>query len=160
MDVDKLDLNQLVELLDDLEHKRTPVGWTPDDAVIKSGVERRIMELVMGRADDERRRNMRVPCDMRIVLRTKERSMPTTVINIGEGGAFVQGATELPNGTHVHLQIKGGLDEHGLHVRGQVAWRQTEPVKGVGVSFEHQPSAAHERRLRRFVLELLRHRAE
>ena len=33
MDVETLDLAQLVDLLDDLEGKRTPVGWKPDDAV-------------------------------------------------------------------------------------------------------------------------------
>ena len=160
MDVETLNFGQLIELLDDLAERRTPVGWTPDDAVIKSSVERRIIELVMSAPDEERRRTERVPCNMPIALRAKDRSIQANVVSLGAGGAFVQCDSDLPIGTHVHLQVETASQERGLRARGQIAWRESEPMSGVGVSFADQPSAPHERRLRRFVLETLRHRTD
>lgn len=160
MDLNNLDLHQLLELLDDLDEKRTPVGWSPDDAVVKAGVERRIMELVMAAPNEQERRDaLRVPCDLPINLITKRDRWPGTVLNLGTGGAFVKTSADLPEGADVNLEIRG-TEERGLRARGQVAWRRQEPVAGLGISFAKQPSPPHERRLRRFVMELLRHRVE
>lgn len=158
MEVDQLEFEQLIDVLEDLEGRRTPVGWAPEDAVVKTRIERRILDVVMEpRADDAQEVASHVACRMQVVLRTKRRAVPASVLSIGAGGAFVEGA-DLPIGTHVHLQVKSATEEYGLHVRAQVAWRQSEPTSGVGLSFAGQPSDAHERRVRRFVLELLRHR--
>ena len=156
-----LNLEQLIDCLDDLEQKRTPVGWTPDDAVLKASVERRILELIgEDVADSERRSGMRIPCHMMVLVRAKDRSITGTVANIGKGGAFVATASSLPRGTHVNVEIRGAGDERGLRARGRVAWTTEEGTPGLGISFSEQPSSAHERRLHRFVMEVLRHRAE
>jgi uncharacterized protein (TIGR02266 family) len=162
-EVETMDLPQLVERLEDLEERRTPVGWSPDDAVERAAVERRILAMVAARAPrDERRQTVRLPCRLRVVVRSREDAVRGEVCDIGSGGVFVAAEAQLPIGTHVHLEVRGlGTDEHGLRVRGKIAWvnagRDGEEA-GMGVRFDGQPSDAHERRLRRFVLELLRNR--
>lgn len=160
-ELDGLDLAALVERLDDLEGRRTPVGWTPDDAVIKAALERRILELVAAPYDAERRRAAgELACNLAVHLRTKDEGTSGRVRRIGAGGALIETGAELPVGTHVHVQIRGRSEEHGLHVRAKVAWREDDPLRGLGVSFDDQPSPAHERRLQRFVGEVFRHRVD
>jgi hypothetical protein len=160
-DVEVMGLHELIDRLEDLEGKRTPVGWSPDDAVERVAIERRIMELVGDAPPDaERRRGMRLSCDLKVKIRTKEHSTRARVTDIGHGGVFVSTEIDLPVGTVVEIEVRGeGSDEHGLRVRGEVAWRDGD-APGVGISFTERPTAAHERRLRRFVLELLRHRIQ
>lgn len=160
-EIEVMELSELVERLDDLEGRRTPVGWSPDDAVERMAIERRIMTLVGGEPPtDERREAARLPCELDVKLRSKEQSVRAGVQNIGAGGVFVKTDAEFVIGTHVELEVRGGgTDEHGLRVRGKIAWKHgDDDARGVGVSFTEQPSDAHARRLRRFVLELLRHR--
>lgn len=156
-EIESLQLPELVERLDDLEGRRTPVGWTPDDAAKRVAIERRIMALVGGRPpSEERRETLRLPCELSVKLRSKEQSVKAIVRDIGAGGVFVESAGDWIEGTVVELEVRGsGTDEHGLRVRGEIAWHSDV---GVGISFTHRPNDAHERRLRRFVLELLRHR--
>jgi Tfp pilus assembly protein PilZ len=157
-----MDLAGLVDLLDDLEERRTPVGWSPDDAVERVAIERRIMELVGGKPPgEERRRAVRLPCDMVIYLRSKHKAIRAQVGDIGAGGVFVKTDVSFDVGTLVEIEVRGaGAEEHGLRVRGEIAWCGTGDKLGVGVSFKNRPTAAHERRLRRFIIELLRHRVE
>jgi len=160
-ELDELDLAALVERLDDLEGRRTPVGWTPDDAVIKAAIERRILELVAAPHDEERRLATRgLPCNLEVNLRSKDEVVEARLRTITVGGVLVETDAKLPLGTHVHVQISGGADEHGLHVRAKVTWQDSGRVVGLGVSFDEQPSPAHERRLQRFVREILRYRVE
>ncbi|HTM21867.1 MAG TPA: PilZ domain-containing protein [Kofleriaceae bacterium] len=162
MTVDEMGLSELIDRLEDLEGRRTPVGWSPDDAVERVAIERRIMELVGDEPPDaERRRGLRLSCDLAVKLRTKDHSIRARVSDIGHGGVFVATDVDVPVGTVVELEVRGEeSDEHGLRVRGAVAWRD-EQAPGLGISFtERGPTAAHERRLRRFVLELLRHRIQ
>ncbi len=158
-DLDECGLEELVEYLDDLAGRRTPVGWTPDDAVAKTKVERRILEMVRTTVPEEARSEAtQLACDVAVELRTKDDSYPARVVSIGEGGVFLATDADLPMTTHVHVLMQGGAgDERGVHVRGQIGWRGDAP-RGLGVGFAEQPSEAHERRLHRFVLEVLRHR--
>jgi Tfp pilus assembly protein PilZ len=162
-EIETMDLPQLVERLEDLEERRTPVGWSPDDAVERAAVERRILAMVGARkAQDERRQTVRLPCRLAVVLRSRDQAARGEVRDLGSGGVFVATDAELGLGTHVHVEVRGlGTDEHGLRVRGKIAWHSrgegADPA-GVGVRFDGQPSDAHERRLRRFVIELLRTR--
>lgn len=161
-EIEQLDLPTLVDNLEDLEQRRTPVGWTPDDAVLKAAVERRIMELVASPpTDGERRDLLRIPCVISVKLRCKDWSVRANTRDLGIGGVFVETRRQLPIGTTVDIEIRGGSDEHGLRVRGTVAWLidGDSEHSGVGVSFNTQYNDRNERRLRRFVLELLRHRA-
>ncbi len=158
-EIEKLELPELVDRLDDLEGRRTPIGWTPDDAAKRVAIERRIMTLVGGEPpNEERREALRLPCQLDVKLRSKEQSVKATVKDIGVGGVFVEAGGKWIVGTVVELEVRGSAtDEHGLRVRGEIAW-QRDANQGVGISFTHRTNDAHERRLRRFVLELLRHR--
>jgi len=160
-ELESMDLSELVDRLDDLEERRTPVGWSPDDAVERAAVERRIMELV-GQVPpgEERRRGVRLSCELSVKMRSKEQAVRAKVRDIGIGGVFIETDADWLIGTVVELEVRGsGTDEHGLRVRGEITWTQTEgDLKGVGVVFNQTPSSAHERRIRRFVIELLRHR--
>lgn len=159
-ELERLDLRQLVDRLDDLEDRRTPVGWSPDDAVEKAAVERRIMQLV-GHVPpgEERRSGVRLSCEMSVRMRTRNLSVRAQVTDIGAGGVFVTTDTDFTVGTVVELEVRGsGTDEHGLRVRGEVAWIAPGNGGGVGVCFNQTPTSAHEQRIRRFVIELLRHR--
>ncbi len=162
-ELDALNLGELVNRLEDLEGRRTPIGWSPDDAVERAAIERRIMELV-GESPprNERREAMRLPCSMSVKVRSKEQSVRGRVRDIGAGGVFVETEADFIVGTVVELEVRGGgTDEHGLRVRGEVAWSAADGGdKGVGVCFNQLPSTAHERRIRRFVIELLRHRVQ
>ncbi len=161
MQLETLGLPELVEELEDLQQRRTPVGWTPDDAVLKSRIERRIMELVGSiPPGDERRRDVRLPCTLSVKIRSKKASARGETRDVGVGGVFVATVGAFPVGTPVEIEVRGaGTDEHGLRVRGQVAWIGGElDAAGVGVCFAGLDNERHERRLRRFVIELLRHR--
>lgn len=160
--LDSLNLGELVDRLEDLEGRRTPIGWSPDDAVERAAIERRIMTLVGHTPPkEERRRAMRLPCSMSVRVRSKEQSVRGKVRDIGAGGVFVETDADFIVGTVVELEVRGtGTDEHGLRVRGQVAWSADGSDRGVGVCFNQLPSTAHERRIRRFVIELLRHRVQ
>jgi Tfp pilus assembly protein PilZ len=151
--IDALSLPELVERLEDLEGRRTPVGWSPEDAVVRAAVERRILEVVRTERTDQGRTSDRISCALSVRIRTKRHAFDGTVCDLGLGGAFVATAAEFPVGTHVYLESD---EDAGVRVRGQVAWLDDA---GLGISFSDQPSDAHERRLRRFVVELLRHHA-
>ncbi len=155
--LDKMNLIELADRLADLEGRRTPVGWSPDDAVERAAVERRIMELVGGTPPgSERRQNLRMPCEVKVRLRSKEQQVRAKVMDIGVGGVFCATKGEFEIGTNVQIEVRAHESEHGLRVRGSVAWKKGE---GIGISFGDLKNADRERRLRRFVLELIRHRA-
>jgi len=161
-ELDNLELPELVERLDDLEVRRTPVGWKPEDAVLRSAIERRIMRLVASEPPaHERRNDLRLPCELNVKMRSKKKSIRAQTRDLGVGGVFVHTSERFDIGTPVEIEVRGsGTDEHGLRVRGQVAWvaLANDDGPGVGVSFAHDDSERNERRLRRFVVELLRHR--
>ncbi len=160
-ELEGLGLPELVERLADLEQRRKPVGWSQTEAVERVAIERRIMSLVGSPPPDgeERRRSLRVACDMTVNLRSKKHTVRGQVDDIGAGGVFVRTLGDFPVGTEVEMEVVGAdAEELGVRVRGQVAWRSTKHRVGVGVSFRNRPTAAHERQLRRFVIELLRHR--
>jgi hypothetical protein len=147
-----LSISELVERLEDLDGRRTPVGWTPDDAVERTAIEGRIMALITmpsGGAGEA------LPCSLEIQLRSKEQIVPARVTEMRPGGVYVETISRFVVGTHVDMHVRHQSDEHGLRARGII--REVDDG-GVVVSVAEQPSEAHERRLHRFVLELLRHR--
>ena len=146
-----LSLSELVERLEDLDGRRTPVGWSPDDAVEKTAVEGRILALV---AESPATSTDTMPCELDIQLRSKDQLVPACVREIRAGGLFVETSGRFIPGTHVELHAPSD-DEHGLRARGIIRGIEDE---GVLISVTEQPSEAHERRMRRFVLALLRHR--
>lgn len=148
-----LSLPELAEQLEDLDHRRTPVGWTPEDAAVRASIERTIVEMVSATGTGPS-----IACDYDIKLRNKDASESATVREIRHGGVAIAVPGKWVPGTHVEMQIRqDASDEHGLRARGIVA--SADGGKGlVIVSVAEQPSEAHERRLQRFLLELVRHR--
>lgn len=146
-------LPELVEQLEDLDGRRTPIGWTPDDAVQRASVERCILAAINAPAGSS---EGALRCWLDVRMRSKEQSVGAVVRQIGPGGLLVECGGDWIVGTHVELQVRANdSDEHGLRARGIVS--AIEPG-GVRVSVAEQPSEAHERRLHRFVLEVIRHR--
>jgi hypothetical protein len=148
-----MSLPELAERLEDLDHRRTPVGWTPEDAAIRASIERCIVELVSTHGA-----GATIPCDYEIRLRSKEAHTTATIREIRQGGLVIGADGTWIPGTHVEMQIRqDASDEHGLRARGIIS--SVDKDRGtVIVSVAEQPSEAHERRLHRFLLELVRHR--
>jgi hypothetical protein len=150
--LDSLALPDLVDRLADLEERRTPVGWSPDDAVERAGIERRILDMVSARPPLPGRT---VPCRMEILLRSKQKAVQAMVREVRSGGLYVETDDTWIVGTHVDLEYRQNeWEAHGLRARGIITRLDD---RGVLVSVTEQPSEAHERRLGRFVLELVHH---
>ncbi len=144
---------QLADRLQDLDGRRTPVGWSPEDAVERSAVERCILALIA----DDKPGGEGMPCDLEIKLRNKDQAFDARVRSIGPGGVQVETTGRWVVGTHVEMRVDSPTDEQGLRVRGIIR----EVTGGIlRISVAEQPSDGHERRLRRFVLDVLRHRMD
>ena len=153
-DYERMTLPELADQLEDLDGRRTPVGWVPEDAVERATVERLILGLVS--KDPAPGDHATIRCDMEIRLRSKEQQVRANVRGLVHGGILVDTDGSWIVGTHVEMQVRqSASDEHGLRARGIVTHIDGRIAR---VSVAEQPSEAHERRLRRFVLELIRHR--
>ena len=118
-ELESLALPELVDRLHDLDGRRTPVGWTPDDAVERAGIERRILALV---AASPAGIGSVLPCSMEIQLRSKAQSQPALVREFGGGGIYIEVPGTWVPGTHVDMYVKqSASDEHGLRVRGVIS---------------------------------------
>ena len=152
-ELERLSLPQLADRLQDLDGRRTPVGWVPDDAVERQAIERCILAQVAAEqpgADALR-------CDLQIGLRSKEQAVTARVRALGPGGVMIDAPGRWIVGTHVEMRVDSETDEQGLRVRGVIREIAAGTLR---VSVGEQPSEGHERRLRRFVLDLLRHRMD
>lgn len=153
-EIEKMTLPQLAEQLEDLDGRRTPVGWMPEDAVERATVERCIMALVAAEDGDG---GEVVTCSLDVRMRSKEQQVAARVTGIGAGGVRVEAPGTWIVGTHVELQVQANSsDELGLRVRGII-----RDIAGnrLRVAVGEQPSEGHERRLRRFVVDLIRNRS-
>jgi hypothetical protein len=153
-EIEKMTLPQLADRLEDLDGRRTPVGWVPEDAVERATVERCILSLV---AAEEPEGRPPMACNMEVKLRSKEQIVTARVTGIGKGGIRVDAPSKWVVGTHVEMQVRASeSDELGLRVRGVI---REVTGSSLRISVGEQPSEGHERRLRRFVVELMRHRS-
>jgi hypothetical protein len=153
-EIEKMSLPQLADRLADLDGRRTPVGWVPEDAVERATVERCILGLI---AADETGGQKPMACNMEVKLRSKEQTVTARVTGIGTGGVRVEAPSKWVVGTHVEMQVRqDASDELGLRVRGIIREIQGDRLR---ISVAEQPSEGHERRLRRFIVELIRHRS-
>jgi hypothetical protein len=151
--LDGLALPELADRLEDLDGRRTPVGWSPDDAVERAAIERCILAAVSAPSPTGARP---IVCRMEIKLRSKEQTVPAEVREIRTGGVVVQTKGQFVVGTHVDMHFHvSETDDHGQRARGIIT--SVEPSQVI-VSVSEQPSEAHERRLRRFILELMKYR--
>lgn len=159
------EFKHLVDELEDIETRRSGSGGygSAEDAARRVQIERRLMELMVTELPkDERRKFVRLPCDLWVKLRAGDQEKPGMVVDVGAGGVFIETGLQRHTGDPIEVEIerRPGTMEHGLKVRGKVAWaaetRKTGRA-GLGVAFASSDEAG-ERRLRRFVIELLRKR--
>jgi hypothetical protein len=156
---------KLVDELEDLDGQRTAGGgYAPEVAAQRMRVERELMKAMTARVgDDERRKFMRVPCQVDVRLRHGTSAVSGVVQDLGVGGVFVHTPLGLGVGESVDVEIarRPGQLDHGLKVHGTVAWNvdASPGRRGLGIAFTIGDEG-HERRLRRFTLELLRCKAE
>jgi Tfp pilus assembly protein PilZ len=153
---------RLVDELGDLEQERTGSnGLSGASAARRTRVERRLMQLLGSEVPvAERRAGVRVVTNMVVRVKVADRSANGRVADVGAGGVYVETELRGSVGDTVDVEIeriKGTL-QNGFHLRGQVAW--TAPAEGkrragLGVCFG-AGSEADERRLRRFMFDVLR----
>lgn len=161
---DRAEFRALVDELAELEARRTGSGGhLPEDAARVQQVERRLLQLVTTAIPhDERRRHVRLPCDLWVNLHVGGRDERGLVVDVGAGGVFVETPQAHAPGTLIDLEMerRPGSLEQRLRVRGKVAWAATTRRTGragLGIAFV-APDDAAEHGLRRFVIELLRKR--
>ncbi len=166
---DRAEFRALVDELADLESRRSGEGaYSPDDAVRRQQIERRLLQLVTTEIpQDERRRHVRLPCDLSVTIHGPAEPAPGVVVDVGAGGIFVESGALAKPGDTVDIEIQRPPDAalHSLRVKGKVAWATTTRRTGrpgLGIAFLPATGSAAdeagERRLRRFVLSLLRKR--
>ena len=150
---DVMPLTELADTLEDLDGERTDTGWTPRQATHRSSVERRIVELVT--TPREAPAGEPIRCQVELRLRSRLRIGPGALVGIAAGGVVVLSDGRWPLGTVLDLEVLHDTDERGLRVRGSVIAVVGNRIR---VRLLRARSEADERRLRRFVLEGLRHR--
>src|SRR5262249_3719549 len=93
----------------------------------------------------------RIPCSIACVVESQSRTTPAQVTDLSTGGAFVQLAHPLPEGSTAVLRLE--LDGHPIAAEVRVAWRSGPGSpswldRGMGLEF---------RRIELATLDLLRH---
>jgi hypothetical protein len=150
---------ELADELEDLYGQHTMGGgYLPEVAARKQHIERILMDALGAQVtEDQRRTHRRVVCELNVVLRHGTTQGNGVVRDLGIGGVYVETAMATGTGGRVEIEVarKPGVFEHGLKVRGVVAWTSG---RGFGAMFSPTDEGS-ERRLRRFVLELLRRRS-
>ncbi len=154
IELNSLSLPELADRLEAMDDRRTPVGWSPDDAVVRASIERVIVDLITAVPVDGA---PALTCDVAIAVRSKEQTVDARIREIRTGGIYVATDARWVRGTHVEMHVQGsGFDDHNVRARGVITRVDDGAIL---ISVAEQPSEAHERRLRRFLMELLRHRA-
>ncbi len=127
----------------------------------RARVERRLMELLgADLPTEERRTGVRVVTNLPVRLRIGGNASPGRVADVGAGGAFVETALSGTVGDTVEVEVERakGLADPWVppaRARGLAVGAQGRRRGGLGIAFA-ATSEADERRLRRFVLDVLR----
>src|SRR4051812_18600888 len=98
-DYNQMTLPELADHLEDLDGRRTPVGWSPEDAVERATLERLILDLLAKESPPDSAESIR--CDLAIKVRSKEQSQRATVRGLAHGGILVDLDGAWVVGTHV-----------------------------------------------------------
>lgn len=151
------EFDSLVQQLEGVlaEQARMGVGFSILLAERRLRIEQELMRLLQpGTTVAEKRRSVRVPCNIGGRLRTRDGQLPVTIINLGGGGACIELDRPPPLDDDVELEFLMGPGSGGEIISrfGQVVW-----VNGryAGIAFEPgtEPLDQH---ILRFILELLR----
>jgi Tfp pilus assembly protein PilZ len=158
---DRAEFRALVDELADLEARRGgPDGASADDAARLEQVERRLIQLITTEIpQDERRRHVRLPCDLRVSLRAGGEAGVGVVVDVGTGGIFVETTLAARSGDAIDVEIHPADGDEPLRVRGKVAWATTSRRTGkLGLGIAFVADDAGEHRLRLVIVSLLRKR--
>ena len=163
---DRSELRVLVEELEDIEQRASGSGGfgSTKDAARRQQIELRLIRLVAADAPvDERRAFVRLPRNLPVQVRAGSGASPGVAADIGMGGIFIATLLRSRLGAPVEVAIarRPCAMEHSLRLRGTVALtaERREGRAGLCVVFAAGDEPT-ERRVRRFVLELLRRRFE
>jgi hypothetical protein len=152
--VEELSFPELVQELAHYEHDLGPPDL--EKAIRRRSIDTRLMRLLAADTPvDERRASVRVPGDMAVKLQAGERALPATLIDLGEGGIRVH----VKDGAFDAEALEVELDVEEPHARAtaKVTWKKArEGGLDLGLHFIAQ-SDAHRRRMRRLIIEILRH---
>lgn len=156
---EKAEFTALVAELEEVEQRRSGSGGfaSAEDGARRQHIERQLLALLGApTTHDERRAAVRLPCDVPVWIHHGKERVEGKSRDLGAGGVFVETRLALPVGQAVEIELerRPGKIEHGLRVRGTIAWTQ---AGGVGVSFASDDEAS-ERRVRRLMIGLLRER--
>ena len=153
-EIESLSLSGLAERLAEVRNTRTALGWATDQAVTKSSLERRILEVVCTpRASD----TSSVLCDHEVSLQSKRRTIESDLAEVRSGGVVLPNSTGLNDGEEAVLNIR---TENNYPLKVKCVVRELNGVNGgVAVAFENLDPGA-ERRVQRLILELLKSQAE
>jgi hypothetical protein len=151
--LDSMELEQLAERWEDVQQTRTPVGWSPRNAVVRSRIERRLTDMVCGANGTGA-----VPTDLEATLRMDEKKpVDGKFTRFGEIGLFFATTKAIESGAPVDIEIK--REDQRLRVRGEVIEGNSNKLSEPGVRIRLiAGNEADERRVHRLLGELLRHR--
>lgn len=151
---DEMSLPQLADRLEELDTHRTPVGWSPDDAVHRSTLVRRIVSRVArGRGGEP----SALPCRLDVEIRSMPRMARAVLVEIADGGIAVEVDGAWAMGALVDVILPPSLDEHALRIQALVGTVEGQRLR---LTIVAPTNESQERRLHRFVREALRHRAQ
>lgn len=151
--IEELSFSELVQELTHYEHESGPPDL--EKAIRRRSIDARLMSLLCNDVPvDERRASVRVPGDMPVRIFVGERALAGTVVDIGEGGLRVHLSQDGFDSDVVEVEL--GAPEHHARASARVTWKKPR-AEGIdlGLHFQTQ-DAAHKRRLRRLVVEMLR----
>lgn len=150
---DLLNLMELADRLADIRTTRTHEGYGTDNAVIRAGLERRIMERVAGGATNDA---SKVVVDHPVVVSVQDRTLESETAEVRPGGIFVPGKADFKDGAACNVEI---TTESNFKQRAKGVIRAVPSDEtGIFVAFENLDDSAM-RRATRLVLELLRNPA-
>ena len=131
------------------------MGWSPQNAVVRSTIERRFTEMVSGAAGDEA---IKVSLEARLKVED-HKPVEGKITRFGGIGLFFATSKQIDAGQAVDLEVRRG-DDQRLRVRGEVVEGNSPSLSEPGVRIKlTAASEADERRVHRLLHELLRHRS-
>ncbi len=97
-----------------------------------------LLELAQGRESSPQRRHRRLPTELKVDWRipNEPETHPSTVADIGAGGAFIATQTLAPEGTPVVIDMVPPGGSAPQQIEARVAWTRSTPGhEGLGVEF-------------------------
>lgn len=151
MGLDGLQLTALAEQLAQVRATRTAEGWGTDNAVTKSTLERRILEVVCAHGDHLDASLVEVEHD--IAVEVHNITIEAEIAAVRPGGIWIPSKSTFADGTTALVRIRTE-NNYPLKVKCVVRNRAGDRP-GISCAFENLDGAS-QRRVERLILELLK----